>query len=51
MAFLETGCLATYLGARTIHEHPSCKVRYRLEHRGMVLLDFEAPNAAFEYEF
>ena len=36
---------------RTIHEHPSCEVRYRLEHRGVVLLNFEAPNAPFAYEF
>lgn len=36
---------------RTIHEHPSCKVSYRFEERGTVLLDFEAPNAAFEYEY
>ena len=36
---------------RTIHEHPSCRVSYRFEDRGTVLLDFEAPNAAFEYEY
>ena len=36
---------------RTIREHPSCKVSYRFEDRGTVLLDFEAPNAAFEYEY
>lgn len=36
---------------RTIHEHPSCKVSYRFENHGTVLLDFEAPNAAFEYEY
>ena len=36
---------------RTIHEHPSCKVSYRFEDHGTVLLDFEAPNAAFEYEY
>ena len=36
---------------RTIHEHPSCKVYYRLEENGIPLLDLEAPNAAFEYEY
>lgn len=37
--------------ARTIHEHPSCKVYYRFEAGGITLLDLEAPNAAFEYEY
>lgn len=36
---------------RTIHEHPSCKVYYRFEDRSGTLLEFEAPNAAFEYEY
>ena len=36
---------------RTIHEHPSCKASYHFEDHGIVLLDFEAPNAAFEYEY
>lgn len=37
--------------ARTIHEHPSCKVYYRFEDNGVTLLELEAPNAAFEYEY
>lgn len=36
---------------RTIHEHPSCKVYYRFEDNGIALLELEAPNAAFEYEY
>ena len=36
---------------RTIHEHPSCKVFCRFEENGIPLLELDAPNAAFEYEF
>ena len=36
---------------RTIHEHPSCKVYYRFTDANVTLLEFEAPNAAFEYEY
>lgn len=36
---------------RTIHEHPSCKVYYRFEDNGVTLLELEAPNATFEYEY
>lgn len=36
---------------RTIHEHPSCKVHYRFVEHGMVLLDQDVTNAAFEYEY
>lgn len=36
---------------RTIHEHPSCRVYYRLENHGIPLLERDAPNAAFEYEY
>ena len=36
---------------RIIHEHPSCKVHYRFTDRNVTLLEFEAPNAAFEYEY
>jgi len=36
---------------RTIHEHPSCKVYYRFTDGDVTLLEFEAPNAAFEYEY
>lgn len=36
---------------RTIHEHPSCKVYYRFEDNGVTLLELEAKNAAFEYEY
>ncbi len=36
---------------RTIHEHPSCKVYYRFTDGNVTLLEFEAPNAAFEYEY
>lgn len=44
---------APVLGAmkRTIHEHPSCKVYYRLEKNGIPLLELNASNAAFEYEY
>lgn len=36
---------------RTIHEHPSCKVYYCFTDGGSPLLEIEAPNAAFEYEY
>lgn len=36
---------------RTIHEHPSCRVYYRFEENNAVLLELEAMNAAFEYEY
>ena len=36
---------------RTIHEHPSCKVYYRFTDGDVTLLELEAPNAAFEYEY
>lgn len=36
---------------RTIHEHPSCKVYYRFTDGEVTLLELEAPNAAFEYEY
>ena len=36
---------------RTIHEHPSCRVHYRFTDGNVTLLDFETPNAAFEYEY
>lgn len=36
---------------RTIHEHPSCKVYYRFEESGIPLLEWDAQNAAFEYEY
>lgn len=36
---------------RTIREHPSCKVFYRFEENGTTLLELDAPNAAFEYEY
>ena len=37
---------------RTIHEHPSCKVLYyRFTDGDVILLELEAPNAAFEYEY
>ena len=36
---------------RTIHEHPSCKVLYLFEENGIPLLELDAPNAAFEYEY
>lgn len=36
---------------RTIHEHPSCKVYYRFTDGGVTLLELEAQNAAFEYEY
>lgn len=36
---------------RTIHEHPSCRVFYRFEKNGIPLLELDAQNAAFEYEY
>lgn len=36
---------------RTIHEHPSCKVYYRFSDGDVTLLELQAPNAAFEYEY
>ena len=36
---------------RTIHEHPSCKVSYRLDKNGNTLLELATPNAAFEFEY
>lgn len=36
---------------RTIHEHPSCRVSYHFEENGSTLLELDAPNAAFEYEY
>lgn len=36
---------------RTIYEHPSCKVYYRFEENGKTLLELDAQNAAFEYEY
>ena len=36
---------------RTIHEHPACKVYYRFTDVDVPLLELEAPNAAFEYEY
>lgn len=45
--------LAPVSGAmtRTIHEHPSCRVSYRFTDNGIPLLETEATNAAFEYEY
>ena len=37
--------------SRTIYEHPSCKAYYRFEENGHTLLELNAPNAAFEYEY
>lgn len=36
---------------RTIHEHPSCRIYYRFEKKGIPLLELNASNAAFEYEY
>lgn len=36
---------------RTIYEHPACKVYYRFERNRKTLLELDAPNAAFEYEY
>ena len=35
----------------TIYEQLSCKVFYRFEENGTPLLELDAPNAAFEYEY
>lgn len=36
---------------RVIHEHPSCKIKYRFEKNGIPLLEWDAQNAAFEFEY
>lgn len=36
---------------RTIHEHPSCMVSFCFEENGIPLLELDASNAAFEYEY
>ena len=36
---------------RIIHEHPSCRVYYRFAEGDTTLLELEAPNAGFEYEY
>ena len=36
---------------RTIYEHPACKVYYRFEENGKTLLELDALNTAFEYEY
>ena len=36
---------------RTIHENPSCRVYYKFEQNDTVHFEFEAANAAFEYEY
>ena len=36
---------------RTIYEHPSCNAYYRFEENGQTLLELDAGNAAFEYEY
>ena len=37
--------------SRTIYEHPTCKAYYRFEENGRTLLELNAQNAAFEYEY
>lgn len=37
--------------SRRIHEHPSCRIRYRFEQGGSLLLDLDVPTAALEYEY
>lgn len=36
---------------RTIREHPSCRVYYLFKDGDVTLLEYEASNAAFEYEY
>ena len=36
---------------RTIHEHPACRVSYRFTDGNTTLLELDALNAAFEYEY
>ena len=36
---------------RRIREHPSCGIHFRFERDGFLLLDLDATNAAFEYEY
>lgn len=37
--------------SRTIHETAACKAYFRYEEKGRTVFEFEAPNAAFEYEY
>jgi hypothetical protein len=37
--------------SRRIREQPSCQIHFRFEQSGIPLLDLDAPNAAFEYEY
>lgn len=37
--------------SRTIHEHPACRMYYRFDDSGIPLLELQAGNAAFEYEY
>jgi hypothetical protein len=37
--------------SRKICEQPSCQIHFRFEQSGIPLLDLDAPNAAFEYEY
>ena len=37
--------------SRKISEQPSCQIHFRFEQSGIPLLDLDAPNAAFEYEY
>lgn len=45
--------LAPVSGAmnRTIHESASCRVLYSFRKKGQTIIDFEAANASFEYEY
>lgn len=36
---------------RRIREQPSCQIHFCFEQNGIPLLDLDAPNAAFEYEY
>ena len=36
---------------RTIHESASCRVLYSFRKKGQTIIEFEAPNASFEYEY
>ena len=36
---------------RSFHKHPSWRVFYHLEENDTPLLELDAPNAAFEYEY
>jgi len=37
--------------SRTIHETAACKAWFQYQENGITIFEFEADNAAFEYEY